>query len=113
MSLTPYQIERLKNRHGTELSALNALIQLLSNNGLEEDSPLYTTEVIGQSTILNVIAGQTGNVSAYSKPTLIMNTGSTDILINGEVISAGLSFPFEGAFTYDSQLSSILIITTD
>ena len=112
MVLTEDEINILKNKHRSDISALNAIVKLIGSNASSLSDPLYTLEKQGQSTITNISSGNTGSITAGTKETLIMNTGSSNILIDGEVVTAGLSFAWEGSFTYDSQSSSILIITT-
>ena len=79
-------------------------------NNVENPIPIITSGT--QSDILNVASTTTGTFNTECTEIYIMNTGSSDILINGKTVGAGLSFPWKGNFTYDSQLSTIMIIFT-
>jgi hypothetical protein len=90
-----------------ELYVLKAL-----NRVSEGNQTLIDALVPGQSSILSFGSGQTGTLTGFSCYE-IYNSGTTDILIDGVAVSAGLAFHWEGDFSYDTQSSSLFVITFD
>lgn len=90
-----------------ELYVLKVLNKIVNGN-----QTLIDALAPSQSTILSYSAGQTGIVTGFSSYE-IYNSGTTDILIDGVAVSAGLSFHWDGDFSYDTQSSSLFIITFD
>jgi hypothetical protein len=80
------------------------------NNSSTE--PVNVTVVSnGTSTIINIPTTTSGTISNFNFAS-IHNNGSSNILINGEIVEPGIIINgWQGDFTYDSQSSKIFIIT--
>ncbi len=66
----------------------------------------------------NITGAGVGNIADGKKSVSFMNIGNTDALVDGVVLPAGVSIDFTAsqgnglaAFTYDAQLSNLLITT--
>jgi hypothetical protein len=103
------------DRQGT--SARSAKItdqrELLVKINSSSIDPIIINSPGTQSSILNIPISTTGTFNTPAVEIYIMNTGSSNILIEGKVIGPGLSFPWKGSFTYNSQSSTILIIFSE
>lgn len=85
-------------------------VQVLSNSGT---TPVKTNET---ASLTAITTGTTGTFLAGALSVFFENTGVTDILVDGEVVTAGKSVNFPAsdtgiltAISYNRQTSSILI----
>lgn len=121
MPLSIQELESLLNKHRSEISALNALVQLLGENGnVAELTELFTVVIAKQRTpnLLRTSGGGTIAPLVYSFS--VYNAGAANGVLLGATIKPGETFNFSaedlGSFygantiTYDGTGTELVII---
>lgn len=125
MSLSIQEITRLKNRHASELSALNAIVKLIGENPqLETDLDLIKQileDNIGQSNLPGFLRSSTSSNLAQDCYTFaIANVGNSSGIFLGNTLKKGETLNFgdsslrsfypSGSFTWDATGTEFIII---
>jgi len=125
MALSAQEIERLSHKHGTELSALNAIVKLLGNAAPDVDSIDEILTILQGNVNQEVLPGvirtsSSGSLGVDCYTFAIANVGnSTGTILGvnlkkGETLNFGdstmRSFYPSGSFTWNATGTEFLII---
>ena len=124
MALTAEEIERLKNKHRTDISALNALVQLINENPTLLSIASLLNSNIGIQVDFNLlrvtdIGSLTGIVFSFS----VYNAGAANGIVRGEVIKPGETFNVDAgginnwyagsSITYDATGTELVFLVNE